>query len=200
MPGAHHFLIHKLSYAGTALLLAGSGTLVPLPEEVVLLIAGYLSAQGFMQPLIAIPLAIASLLAGDSVLFALAKAGSPYAKGFRERLQRFNLKRTWVFSPEHPLRAVFALRFVTGLRFLSPVYAGFHGASWAGFLGTTIGALAIFVPVVFGIGYYFNESLARLLYGFEAYRHALFALLLVLVAAATALAAYHYARRGDGDA
>jgi membrane protein DedA with SNARE-associated domain len=200
MFGAHHLFVHKLSYAGMTLLLAGSGTLVPLPEEVVLLTAGYLSAQGFMQPLAAIPLAIAGILAGDSILFALAKAGSPYAKSFRVQLRRFNLKRTWVFSPDHPLRAVFALRFVTGLRFLSPIYAGFHDASWSGFLGTTLGALVIFVPLVFGAGYYFNESLARLLYGFEAYRHALFALLLALVAAGTALAAYHYARRGDEDA
>lgn len=192
---AHQLLLYKVTYIGMVFLLAGTGLVLPFPEEVVLLTAGYLCAEGLMQLFIALPLAIAGVLAGDSILFALAKAGSPYAEKLREKVRRLQLKRTWVFSPDHPLRAVFFLRFVTGLRMLSPIYAGFHQATWRGFLFTTLGALLIFVPVMFGIGYYFNDSLSHVLRGFAVYRHVLFVGFLVLVSGGTLIALYYYSKR-----
>jgi membrane-associated protein len=194
----HHLpFLHEFSYAGMTLVLAGTGIILPIPEEVILLTAGYLAAEGFMDPFIAIPLAILGTLVGDSILFALAKAGSPFAEKLRNRLRKLNVSRTWFFSHEHPLRAVFFLRFVTGLRILSPIYAGFHAAKWPAFLATTFAALVIFIPLTFGIGYYFNDSLAHLLHGFAVFRHILFLGLLLFVGLGTVLAAYHYIRRGD---
>ena len=191
--------LHELSYVGMTLILAGTGIVIPIPEEVVLLTAGYLAAEGLMLPFIAIPLAILGTLAGDSILFLLARAGSPFAEKLRARVNKLHMRRTWFFSQQHPLRAVFFLRFVTGLRMLSPIYAGFHDVEWASFLGTTLAALLIFVPLTFGLGYYFNDSVAHLLHGFAVFRHVLFLGLLISVALGTAIATYNLIRKGGTE-
>lgn len=170
----HSLLLEHLSYAGLFGLLAGSGIFSPIPEEIVLLSAGYFAATGLMEPLFAIPLAIVGILIGDSTLFTFARLGTKYANRLRERVEQLGLERTWIFNPKYPLRAVFILRFFTGLRMISPIYAGFHQASWKGFLLTTFAALLIFVPLIFGLGFYFHKSFLIFAAGFELTRHILF--------------------------
>jgi len=191
----HQILIHKLSYIGMFALLASAGIIVPIPEEITLLASGYFSALGLMEPWKAMPIAIVAILIGDSILFFLARTGARYARTLRERLGRLGLERTWVFSPAHPLRAVFVMRFATGLRFISPIYAGFHGASWIGFLSVTFCALLIFVPALFSLGYYFHASFYLMARGFAIAEHVLFAGFLALVAALMLWMLYRFLRR-----
>jgi membrane-associated protein len=169
-----NFITQKLSYFGLFFLLAGSGIVSPVPEEVTLLTSGYLAAQGFLDPVRAIPLAIVAILIGDSVLFFLAKTGSRYAKGVHGKLIKLGLDKTWFFSPSHPLRAVFIMRFFTGLRMISPVFAGFNGATWVGFLLTDFAALLIFVPSLFALGHHFSGTFLEFLATFEVVRHIIF--------------------------
>jgi membrane protein DedA with SNARE-associated domain len=155
-------------------LLAGSGLVAPVPEEITLLTSGYFVALGYIDPIRAIPLAMLAILCGDSVLFFLAKTGSHYAHGVHARLQKYGLEKTWVFSPNHPLRAVFIMRFFTGLRMISPVFAGFNEATWAGFLLTDLAALCIYVPLLFALGFHFRATFLEFVGVFELVRHVLF--------------------------
>jgi membrane protein DedA with SNARE-associated domain len=167
-------LLHKLTYVGMFFLLAGAGIVAPVPEELTLLVAGYFSALGLMDPWKAIPLAICALLIGDSILFFLAKTGSAYAHKIHIHLSERGLDRTWIFSPAHPLRAVFIVRFISGLRMISPIFAGFNGASWSGFIATTLAALVIFVPGLFALAYYFSGDFLPFIATFELVRHVVF--------------------------
>jgi len=168
------FIAHKLSYFGMFVLLAGSGLIAPVPEEITLLSAGYFWATGLIDPVRALPLAVLAILTGDSVLFFLAKTGSRYARGVHAKLEKWGLEKTWVFSPNHPLRAVFILRFFTGLRMISPVFAGFNGATWAGFLAIDFAALLIYVPLIVSLGYHFHATFLEFVGLFEILRHILF--------------------------
>lgn len=174
-------LIHQLSYVGVFLFLAGAGIVAPVPEEVTLLTAGYFSALGYLNPYFAAPIAMLGILVGDSILFGLAKFGSRYARKIHERFIKMGLERTWMFSPNHPLRAVFFLRFVTGLRMITPVFAGLNGASWIGFLVTDFAALLIFVPLIMWLGFHFHANFLAFLAGFELLRHAIFWTVLALM-------------------
>ncbi len=174
MIGVEDILLQKLSYLGLFFFLAGSSVVVPVPEEILLLTAGHLTALGYMVPIKAIPLAIIALLLGDSILFFLARTGSRYITGIHERFVRMNLDRTWVFSPDHPLRAVFIMRFVTGLRMIAPIYAGLNRASWKGFLLTDFVALCIFVPIVYFLGFRNSDNFLIFVAAFEIARHVLF--------------------------
>jgi membrane-associated protein len=187
----HHFFLYKLSYLGMFLLLAGAGIFSPIPEEITLLTSGYLSANGLMDPWIAIPLGLLGAIMGDVTLFFLAKTGASYAKKMRDKLKRLRLERTWVFTPESPLRAVFFMRFITGLRMISPVYAAIHEVTWVRFLATSFSALVIFVPLLFSIGYFFNKYLGHFVRGFEFFRHAIFGFFLILVILGMIAALYY---------
>ncbi len=167
-------IAHKLSYLGMFFLLAGSGLVSPIPEELTLLTGGYFLAVGFMDPLRAVPIAMLAVLTGDSILFFLAKTGSHYAKGIHEKFKKIGLEKTWIFSPDHPLRAVFILRFFTGFRMISPVFAGFNEASWIGFILTDLAAIVIFVPTLFFLGYHFNANFLEFIALFELVRHLIF--------------------------
>lgn len=172
--GAEHLILHKLTYVGMFAFLIGSGTVVPLPEEIILLTAGYFTANGFMEPWRAIPIAIAALFIGDAILFFLARQGSNYVKGIHDKFIKLGLEKTWILSPDHPLRAVFIMRFMTGLRMIAPIYAGLNRASWSGFLATNLAALCIFVPAVYWLGYHYHHSFLAFVAGFEILRHVLF--------------------------
>lgn len=167
-------IAHGASYAGMFTLLAGSALFVPVPEEITLLVSGFFIAHGFLEPVRAALVAICAILLGDSIIFFLAKTGSRYATGFHERLKHSGLEKTWILSPDSPLRAVFILRFFTGLRVIAAIFAGLNGATWAGFLATDAAATVIFVPAVLWLGYHFAGTFLQFVAIFEVIRHVFF--------------------------
>lgn len=167
-------LASKLTYIGMFTLLAGSALIVPVPEEITLLVSGYFIAHGLMEPVRAGLIAILGILIGDSIIFFLAKTGSHYVKGIHTKLEHIGLQKTWILSPEHPLRAVFILRFFTGLRVIAAIFAGVNGASWAGFLATDLAATILFVPSVLWLGAHFADNFLKFVAIFEIIRHILF--------------------------
>jgi membrane protein DedA with SNARE-associated domain len=176
-------LIHtlqQLSYFGLFGILAGSAIVLPIPEELTLLTAGYFIATGLLSFYGAIPVALAGLLFGDCVLFFLARTGSSRIQRLRERINKIGLEKTWIFSPEHPLRAVALLRFITGFRFIAPLYAGFEQASWRSYLLVNGLVLVIFVPGIITLGWYFHSSIVAFIAAFEVIRHAVFIGILAL--------------------
>lgn len=180
------------------MLLAGAGIVIPIPEEVTILTAGYLGAIGILDPVTAGFVALAGMLVGDSVLFGLARAGAPIANKFKVRLERLPLHRTWIFAPDKPLRAVFFLRFITGLRMIAPVYAALRGARWGGFILVSLAALLIYTPLFVLLGFFFHDSFLALVVKVEIARHALFALVLI-IASGGVLAAYrHFVKSRNG--
>jgi membrane-associated protein len=183
-------LIHQLSYLGIFLLAAGGAIVVPIPEEVTLLTAGYLVASGGINIFIAIPVVILGLLAGDIFLFFLARIGASYAHKLRERVNKIGLDKTWLFAPKHTWRAVFFLRFITGFRFIAPIYAGFEEMSWQGYVFTDILAIIIYTPLMFWLGYEFHAHIVAFIAAFEVVRHV--ALVVVLAFAGTGLLAEWY--------
>ena len=190
MTGIEDLLLRELSYAGMSLSLIGSGLVLPVPEELIILTGGYFTAKGLLSAHIGIPLCIASLLIGDSILFYLARIGSNYATGIHDRFVKLGLERTWVFSPDHPLRAVFIMRFITGLRMIAPVYAGLNRASWGPFLLVDFIALCIYIPIVYYLGMRYHESFLLFVAGFEVARHVFFWGLLAIVGGGV-FAAWH---------
>jgi len=62
----------QLSYLGIFILLAAVGFIITVPEEILLLSVGYLSALGFSNVYIATAVGIMGVLTGDSFLFGSA--------------------------------------------------------------------------------------------------------------------------------
>ena len=193
------FFIEHLSYAGFFMLLAGAGVVIPLPEEVTLLTMGYLSANGVLNPIFAGVVALLGMLLGDSILFWLARSGVPIVNKFKVKLDRLPLHGTWIFHPDKPLRAVFFLRFITGLRMIAPVYAALRGARFGGFLAVSFASLCIYTPLFVGLGFAFHQSFLALVTQVEIARHALFALILIIASGGVFAAYRRFIRTKNGN-
>ena len=189
--------LHQFSYFGLFILLTkiSSAIVLPLPEEIILLTAGYLVAIGVIGATLGIFVSILELLVGDVFLFYIARLGGAYAQKLRARVNKIGLEKTWIFSPKQPLRAVFVLRFLTGFRFIAPIYAGFEEASWKGYLLTDILAIVIFVPAMFWLGYEFHSSIIAFIAGFELLRHTVFILVLAFAGAGMLPVLYREVKR-----
>jgi membrane protein DedA with SNARE-associated domain len=138
-----------------------STLVVPLPEEVALLGAGYLAHQGAAPLPGAYLSALAAVLIGDTVTFLLGRGLLP--KFLRSRSVRKILSRglrRWAeeLVREHPVRAVLLARFLVGLR--GPVYLAIGAAkppAWKFFaLNSMVGMIE--VGIIVGIGYEFGAS------------------------------------------
>jgi membrane protein DedA with SNARE-associated domain len=176
------FLQH-FSYVGLFLMLLGAAIVLPIPEEITLLTAGYLIAIGIINWPLGLAVSVVALLAGDSFLFYLARLGGSHAQKLRARVNKIGLEKTWIFSPKQSLRAVFILRFLTGFRFIAPIYAGFEQAKWKWYLLVDLLAILIFVPGMLWLGYFFHASIIPFVAGFEVVRHGVFIIVLAFAGA-----------------
>jgi membrane-associated protein len=155
------FLAH-FGYAAVfaALLVAGVG--VPIPEELTQLTAGALSHEGYLSLRYTIPVVWAGILAGDAILFLLARRHGPRALASRPARRvltperRARLERHFA---RHAFLTVAVARHTGGLRFAAFALAGATGVPLPTFLAADgLSALAS-VPLVVGAGYLFAHHL-----------------------------------------
>jgi membrane protein DedA with SNARE-associated domain len=129
---------------------------LPIPEETILMLAGYLVWEGKLQLPIVLAVGIASAILGDNLGYWL---GRKFGRRAVERYER------WIFvTPERldatqrivarygPL-AVFAARFLPGVRFLAGPVAGIGGVRPLPFIVANVLGASLYVPAAVGIGY-----------------------------------------------
>jgi len=148
-------LITDWGYAGIFLVVILGNIGLPVPEETVLAVAGYLVWSGRLHLLPVLIVGLASAVAGDNVGYWL---GRRYGRAHVERYARWLLKPGLLVAAESFVRrygapAVCFARFVGGFRFLAGPLAGAVGLPFRSFLrGNLVGAV-LFVPYAVGIGY-----------------------------------------------
>jgi membrane protein DedA with SNARE-associated domain len=138
-----------------------STLIVPLPEELALLGAGYLARQGAVTLLGAYLCALAAVLIGDTTTFALGRGVLP--KFLRTRIGKKVLKpplRRWAENlvQRHEFRAILLGRFLVALR--GPVYLAIGAAklpAWK-FMAVNSGVAVIEVAIIVTLGYAFGAS------------------------------------------
>jgi len=148
-------LITDWGYAGIVLVVILGNIGLPVPEETVLVVAGYLVWSGRLQLLPVLIVGVVSAIAGDNVGYWL---GRHYGRAAVERYGRRLLKPGRIMVAEsfvlrYGALAVGVARFIGGFRFLAGPLAGAVGLRFGSFLrGNLLGA-AFFVPYAVGIGY-----------------------------------------------
>ncbi len=129
---------------------------LPVPEESVLWVAGYLVWQGgFRLPLVLL-VGIMSAVAGDSLGYWVGRRyGQPVVAryGLWARLTPPRLETMRRFVQRFGPVAVFLARFVIGLRFLAGPLAGSLGLPWRSFLTANVLGALVYVPIMVGMGY-----------------------------------------------
>jgi len=139
-----------------------STLIVPLPEELALLWAGWMS-HGNIPVALAGVAAFLGVMVGDAASFLLGRTVLPKFLETRLGKRMVNPKmRKWGedFVQRHGFRAVLLGRFLVALR--GPVYLAIGAAKFsaAKFFALNAAVGAVEVGIVVGLGYYFGASKA----------------------------------------
>jgi len=158
-------LLHPSSYFGIFVFLVLTGCGLPIPEEVAIVIAGVLSAEGVLRPELAIAVCLAGAVTGDAILYAI---GYRWGRGLlavhpalanllhADREQRFEKA-----IERHSLKVMLLARFMVGIR--APVYlaAGAVRMPFRRFLLIDLFCATLVVGIVFGLSYAYGDDVAR---------------------------------------
>ena len=156
-PGFQGF-VEKFGYIGILLWFLTFDQFTPIPEEISLLIIGYLSAHQIFNPIIAGAFCLAGFLVIDTIYFFLSKKGSSFIK------KKTKSSSSIIQSYKNKLRtntpkAIMILCFIPRMRMFAPILAGSMKLSFKKFLLYDSIALAIFTCVYLSLGFFFNRSL-----------------------------------------
>lgn len=173
--------LEHISYFGTFVLMVLSGHLVPVPEEVVLLLVGYASGIGLSNVYFTAVFAMLGVIVGDSMLFYLSRHGNRYVEKLKNRIAPQKLAKYERMMSAHAGKTIFASRFIVGMRFFSPILAGMLKIKWRTFLAWNIPAIIIYVSFFIFLGYHFNTDIARLITEVKLARHIIFILLITVI-------------------
>lgn len=162
---------------------------LPVPEETILGLAGYLSWRGNLRLPIVLAVGVLSAVAGDNLGYWVGRRYGYLAierYGRRVLLAGERLEQARAFVARYGFIAVFLARFVAGLRFLAGPTAGAMGLRFSSFFISNVLGATLYVPAAVGIGYAIGygagDRLERLRGAIGAVEHA------VLIAALLATA------------
>ena len=137
---------------------------VPVPEESVLLTAGFLGSHGILDLEWVYAVAVASAVTGDCCGFIIGRTGG---QRLLERLAaRFAVVRRRIaqlrlFFDQHGSKAVFMARFIAGVRFMAGPMAGAAGMPFFRFLGWNVLGAIIWCALIVTLGYLVGDELYR---------------------------------------
>ena len=176
-----------VSYLAIFFTLMFSGYLIPIPEEILLLIAGYVAGtRGYNVFFIAFFAAL-GVWAGDNMVYFLSRRSSRFIRKIAQRMDQEKLKQYEAYMHCHKEKAIFFFRFIIGLRFLSPFLAGSMRIPWKTFQIYNSLAVILYVSLMIFLGDRFRNHLESIVSKVEALRHLIFAVLIVVIAAAIAI-------------
>jgi membrane protein DedA with SNARE-associated domain len=147
---------HVTSYVLIALLLLSSGVGAPIPEDIPLLVGGWLCALEQAKLWLMLPLAWFFVLAGDSVLYFLGRRYGhhvPRLPGLSRVLTPQRIQRTEQFFQQHGGKTLFFVRFLAIVRASTWFVAGALRIPFWKFVAYDGVAALIFAPGLVLIGY-----------------------------------------------
>jgi membrane protein DedA with SNARE-associated domain len=156
--------LHQLPHVGVVIVLLMGGMGFPLPEDIPLLVGGYLCHLGHANIYVMVPICYAAVLGGDFMMFAL---GRRYGKQVSKLplLRRFltpeRLEKAVGAFEKYGGNALFVGRFLPGLRAGVFFSAGaFRVPAWKMLVFDGSAAL-ISVPTLILVAYYGGDQIDR---------------------------------------
>jgi len=185
-------LFHPTSYLGIVAFLVLTGCGLPIPEEVAIVVAGVLSAQGHLLPWLALAACLVGAIAGDCLIYAIGYRWGHSLLSAHPRLAKFlRAEREERFEQaieRHAFKVMLLSRFLVGIR--GPVYlaAGVIRLPFRQFLLIDILCATLVVVSFFWLAFAFGEDVVAWIRNAE-----LTATIIVLVVVA-AVGTYLYRR------
>lgn len=167
-----------LSYLGVWVVSLLSNMVIPVPEEVILLVFGYLAGTGHISLVFVIPIFISGLFLSDLFIYKLSYKGSKIINWIYERFFSKRLRDKgdeWVTLHIHKI--IFFSRFLVQLRFIGPFLAGQRKIPQKTFIKYNLFALVIYVPLYTFLGLFFHSRIKSILDNVGVIRNIIFLIL-----------------------
>jgi membrane protein DedA with SNARE-associated domain len=175
---------------------------VPVPEETVLLVAGFLVWSGQLRLDLVLAVGFVSAVVGDNLGYWL---GRRFGRGALERHAHWilghpeRLGAMQAFVGRRGAMAIFVARFLPGLRFMAGPLAGALGLGVWPFLAANVLGAAVYVPIMVGggwaLGYAFGDYVEPLRHIVGSVEHVMLGL---VVGAAAAVLVWRVIRTARG--
>jgi membrane protein DedA with SNARE-associated domain len=135
---------------------------IPIPEETVMLVAGFLAGREVLDLNSLYAVAIASAVTGDCCGFLIGRTGGQRILGWLTSSfasMRHRCERLQMFFQSHGSKAVFMARFITGARFMAGPMAGAAGMPFLRFFGWNVLGALVWCTLVITVGYLVGDEL-----------------------------------------
>jgi len=192
MPDLSELLRHW-GYLAIFLIVVLGNVGVPVPEESVLALAGYLVHEGKLRLTVTLAVGVISAAAGDNAGYWIGRRlGRPALEryGTRVGITHERMETIARFIGRYGAPGVVAARFIPGVRVMAGPLAGAAGLPVPRFVAANLLGAALYVPYAVGIGYALAYGLGPWLHRAERVvgkiEHAV--LLVIVVGALLALA------------
>ena len=194
MPDLTLFVEHW-GYAAILIVVVLSNVGLPVPEETILALAGYLVWRSDLSFWYVVGLGVVSASIGNSVGYWLGLrfgAAAVHRYGNRIFLSPARLEGSQRFFQKYGAAAIVIARFLPGLRYAAGPIAGYTRMSAQAFMLANVLGACCYVPVVVGCGYAIGRGAGPLL---ERIRMDAIAVEHVVLAAAISATLYTLAMR-----
>jgi membrane-associated protein len=171
--------VENLSYIGIFLSVAFSGYAIPIPEEIILILGGFLAAQGISSLPLVIIASVLGAVFGDSVIYYLSGHGSRFTQKYHKRVEKTHLGWYLRHMKENTWLTVFFSRFIVGMRFFNPLVSGLMKVKWKTFVSATSLSALIYIPIIVLVGFYSHHQINMIIHIARSIRHLLFILFTV---------------------
>lgn len=161
-------VMQSAGYAGLFFLMLLENVFPPIPSEVVIPLAGFLSATGQMIAVVGILVATLGATLGALFWYYIGHwIGADRLRRFAERhgkwigLRPDDLDKAEVWFQRHGGRAVFLGRMIPGIRTFISIPAGLAGMKLGPFLAWTLLGSLFWTVALFGLGYVLEANYDR---------------------------------------
>lgn len=156
-----HYLEH-FTYVGLFLALLACGVGFPWPEEIVMVIGGFLVYRGSTELPQTLVVGLAGAIGGDAIIYHLGRRWGKSATQKSEYRRIFSAQGiAWMeeFFKKHGKKTIFIARFLSGFRSAACLVAGISKMDRARFFAIDTLAGLFYVPLFMGLGWYLGDNL-----------------------------------------
>jgi membrane-associated protein len=163
--------LQHLSYFGVFFLLALLDVLIPLPEEIILVMIGYTVYFSTLDPFLTILIAIAAFLGGDNITFWLSRGGNRLIARITTKKAAPLIERYAGNMRSKAGVTLLIMTFVPSIRFFAPIVAGSVRTPWKVFILYDFVAVGLYVSLYLLAGYFFHSQINGIIKEFETLGH-----------------------------
>ncbi len=152
----------EFAYGGMFLVLLLCGLGLPVPEDVPIILSGYLAHLGVVGFWPALAANLLGIMVGDLAIYGLGYWMGPKALEhplLRPVMTEVRMEKVRRFFDRHGKKAVFFGRFIAGLRAPLFLAAGITRFPARAFAGLDFSAALLSAPLLFWAAYYFGDRI-----------------------------------------